>query len=217
MLPRASVKSLGAILIAACLCVAASRWLKPVDPPGELAPAEPVQVMIDANPPAFSRAGWDIHALATYDITARLLHKKRYYSPPAASLVPYDFAVGWGPMSDNDVIRRIDMSQSNRFYFWEYHGAPPIPEDQIICHSANMHLIPASGAVERALWWASPGDIVHLTGYLVQATYPGCGPWRSSLSRTDTGNGACELMYVQSCEFLAPPANAQPVLAAHLP
>jgi hypothetical protein len=158
--------------------------------------------MLGADAPTFSKSGWQIRALATYDITARVLHKKRYYVPPTADIVPYDFAVGWGPMSDNAVLERIHISQSNRFFFWECGGAPPIPEDQIICHSANMHLIPASEAVRRALWWASAGDIVRLTGYLVEATQANWSPWRSSLSRTDTGNGACELMWVESCEFL---------------
>jgi hypothetical protein len=79
--------------------------------------------MLGADAPTFSRDGWKIEALATYDITARLLHKKRYYAPPTAALVPYDFAVGWGPMSDNSIISQLDISQSNRFFFWEYHEA----------------------------------------------------------------------------------------------
>jgi hypothetical protein len=186
------------------MCLWAVAWVRPSDPGGVLAPQEPVQVMLGADAPTFSRAGWKIQALATYDITARLLHKKRYYAPPAAALVPYDFAVGWGPMSDNAIISQLDISQSNRFFFWEYHEGSPIPEDQIICHAANMHLIPSSDAVERSLWWAGKGDIIHLTGYLVEATTEGMTPWRSSLSRTDTGNGACELMWVESCEFLPP-------------
>ena len=143
-----------------------------------------------------------MRALATYDITALLLHKKRYYGGPSGELAPYDFAVGWGPMSDSAVLRHLTISQGNRFFFWEYKQQPPIPDDQINCHAANMHLIPSSGAVERAMWWASVGHVIRMTGYLVEARYPGWNPWRSSLSRTDTGNGACELMWVESCEVL---------------
>ena len=164
--------------------------------------------MLGPEAPDFSRAGWKIRALATYDITARLLHKKRYYGGAAAQLAPYDFAVGWGPMSDSAILRQLSISQGNRFFFWEYEGAPPIPQDQIICHAANMHLIPASGAVQAALWWASVDDVIRLTGYLVEASQPLSNPWRSSLSRTDTGNGACELMWVETCEVL--PEAPQP-------
>jgi hypothetical protein len=40
----------------------------------------------------------------------------------------------------------------------------------------------------------------------VQATGPGIGAWRSSLTRTDDGNGACELVWVEQLEDLPHPA-----------
>jgi len=210
LLSVAHVKRFALVGLLVCLCAGGVAWLRPDDRPGVLAPDEPLQQMLGADAPSFSREGWQIHALATYDITARVLHKKRYYVGPTADLVPYDFAVGWGPMSDSAVLRHLTISQGNRFFFWEYQEPPPIPQDQIICHAANMHLIPSSGAVRRALWWASAGDVVRLTGYLVEASYPGWNLWRSSLSRTDTGNGSCELMWVESCEVLPPGAGAAP-------
>ena len=195
------------LLILACLlCFEGAGWLAPDDRPGVRAPNEPIQVLLpDEKAIGFFHGKWHIQALATYDITARLLHKKRYYVGPDGDLAPFDFAVGWGAMSDSAILRRLSISQGNRFFFWEYQGTPPIPEDQIICHAANMHLIPADGTVWRALWWASAGKVMRLKGYLVEATYPDFGPWRSSLSRTDTGKGACELMWVQSCEVLPTP------------
>jgi hypothetical protein len=42
-----------------------------------------------------------------------------------------------------------------------------------------------------------------LAGELVEATGPQIGTWRSSLSRTDTGNGACELMWVRDASILS--------------
>jgi hypothetical protein len=47
------------------------------------------------------------------------------------------------------------------------------------------------------------GALVHLGGELVQATGPQIGTWRSSLSRTDSGNGACELLYLEDLEVLS--------------
>ena len=41
------------------------------------------------------------------------------------------------------------------------------------------------------------GTLIHLSGELVEATGPDIGTWRSSLSRTDDGNGACELVLVE--------------------
>ena len=76
-------------------------------------------------------------------------------------------------------------------------GAWPLPQDVIESHSANMHLIPASRSVERQLKTIRPADVVDMRGYLVEARGAGTRPWRSSLTRTDTGSGACELMWVE--------------------
>jgi hypothetical protein len=40
--------------------------------------------------------------------------------------------------------------------------------------------------------------LVTLEGYLVEITRPDGYHWRSSLSRDDTGGGACEVMWVTS-------------------
>ena len=63
------------------------------------------------------------------------------------------------------------------------------------------HMIPAHAAVARKLNQVRPGHIVRLRGYLVAVSADDGWQWRSSLSRTDTGNGACELMWVESVEF----------------
>jgi len=41
-------------------------------------------------------------------------------------------------------------------------------------------------------------DLVTLEGYLVEITTAEGFHWRSSLSRDDTGGGACEVMWVTS-------------------
>ena len=168
--------------------------------PGVLVEKDPVQVM--AKEPTIRVGDFTLKTLATYDIEARVLHTKRYYVGPGSSLAPYDVAVGWGPMSDQTVIDKLSLSQGNRFYFYEWFSHPPIPLAQIICHSANMHLIPSTYTVRITIAWLRAGDLVRMRGRLIEASCPGMKPWRSSLSRTDTGNGACELMYVESIEKL---------------
>ena len=46
------------------------------------------------------------------------------------------------------------------------------------------------------------GKSLTLRGYLVQAQAPDGWHWRSSLTREDTGGGACELIFVQALEVL---------------
>lgn len=67
---------------------------------------------------------------------------------------------------------------------------------EIVRSSANMHLIPADAAVAQALRGVRAGQNVRIDGWLVQADAPDGWRWRSSLTREDSGGGACELVYV---------------------
>ena len=67
---------------------------------------------------------------------------------------------------------------------------------EIVRSSANMHLIPADAAVAQALRGVRAGQHVRIDGWLVQADAPDGWRWRSSLTREDSGGGACELVYV---------------------
>ncbi|MEO8803793.1 MAG: hypothetical protein ABI304_06550 [Rudaea sp.] len=60
-----------------------------------------------------------------------------------------------------------------------------------------MHLIPADAAVARELARARVGDVISFDGYLVEAVWPNGGKWRSSLTRSDSGDGACELAWIE--------------------
>jgi hypothetical protein len=64
-----------------------------------------------------------------------------------------------------------------------------------------MHLIPSTSRVRDRLEDVRPGNVVRLRGYLVSVSGPNGYTWRSSLTRTDTGAGACELFYVESVEM----------------
>ena len=101
-------------------------------------------------------------------------------------------------MSDSAVLNQIDISQSSRWYRTKYELPSPIPEQQIIFNSSNMHMIPASKGIERSLKKLREGDIVLIRGYLVDVDHDSGWYWRSSMSRNDTGDGACELVFVES-------------------
>ena len=113
-----------------------------------------------------------------------------------AELAPVDLALGWGPMANPTVIEQVKISQSNRFYHWHVDQFP-IPRRDIEVNSANMHMVPASADVERALRAIRPGVKVSFSGYLIEARAPDGWRWKSSLTREDTGAGACELVWVE--------------------
>ncbi|MEP6608159.1 MAG: hypothetical protein ABJA83_05715 [Burkholderiaceae bacterium] len=145
---------------------------------------------------ALERAGYVIEPVATYTVRARVLSIERYHFGREADLSPVDFALGWGPMSDSEVLDRLTITQSNRWYQYRWQGAPPIDPALIISSSANTHLVPANDSIKSRLLNVHPGAVVTLSGYLVNIKHPDGWNWSSSLRRDDTGGGSCELMWV---------------------
>ena len=165
-------------------------------PAGILIAAEPDQVPLDERQPSLSKPGYRIKPLQRFSLDARVLGTERYWFDRGADLAPVDLALGWGPMSDTAVLGQIDISQGGRFFFWHVERFP-IPRHDIEVNSANMHMIPADANVEAALKSLRVGQLVHFSGYLVEVAGTDGWRWRSSLTRGDTGNGACELVWVE--------------------
>jgi hypothetical protein len=146
---------------------------------------------------AFTHNGYHITPLEDFSIEARVLAAKDYTFGREADLAPVDLALGWGTMSDEAVLSKISISQSNRFYYWRV-DAFPIPRKEIELQSANMHMVPADSQVENTLKSVRPGQVVKITGYLIEAKADDGWRWKSSLTREDTGAGACEVVFVKS-------------------
>lgn len=173
--------------------------------PGILVGRDPEQISFADPPPPIERHGWTLHPLARYSIVGRVLGKQRYAGDAIAALAPYDLALGWGRMSDEAVLERLDISQSDRYYRWQYWGQPPLPVPDIITHSSNNHVIPADEATAKRIASLRVGSLVEINGLLVEATHPQANrPWRSSLTRDDSGEGACELILVESLAEITP-------------
>ncbi len=167
-------------------------------PGGVLVPEEPVQRQVYTLR-LREKNGFQIALLASFDIRARVIAVERYRFDRGAALSPVDLALGWGPMSNGDILKQISFSQGGRFYSW-WAKNYPVPRNVIESHSANMHMIPADDDIERRLKSIRAGSLVHIKGYLVEAMGKDGFRWKSSLSRSDTGAGACELIWVESLE-----------------
>lgn len=169
-------------------------------PPGELIHLEPMQTALDSDAHPLNKSGYLITPLQRFALEALVLSVEHYSFGREADLSPVDLALGWGPMSDAGVLSKIQITQDNRFYFWRVEQFP-IPRREIEVNSANMHMIPANGEVERQLAQVRKGNLVKLRGYLVEAKAPDGWHWRSSLTREDTGAGACEVVWVERFEL----------------
>jgi hypothetical protein len=190
-------------LVAAGLWQGWSDWelraLHPAD--GVLAPDDPLQTDL-RDEPKIPYGRWTLTPRARYDITARILSREDYHFDDLASLIPEDLALGWGAMSDNRVLQDFEITQSSRFYFWRPLASLPIPRQDVIEHSANTHVIPADGSIRRELARLRVGQVVHLTGLLVDGVRDDGRWFHTSLTRSDTGPGACEVMLVDTVEIL---------------
>jgi hypothetical protein len=185
-------------LAAAALLQGYNNWrLRPVHPSdGPVAPADPQQT--DAEGAQVTTLGrWRLKPRARYDITARILSREDYHFDLLADLIPEDLALGWGPMSDNRVLRAFKITQGARFYSWMPTQDLPIPRQDVIEHSANTHVIPADSAVRRQLKQLRVGQVVHLTGFLVDGVRDDGAYINTSLTRSDTGAGSCEVVLVE--------------------
>ena len=197
-----TVLKVGAALIAAFFAVEAVRTR--LSEPALQGPtlAQQVQSQSPQQTPAteaaFAFKGFTLRPLARLTVQAKVLRREDYYLGMEADLSPLDLALGWQRMADPAVFERLNISQGRRWYFYSWRDQPPIPVPEIVASSANMHLIPANAAVERALRKVRGGEFVRLSGLLVEATHPSGWRWTSSLSRTDSGADSCELVYVEA-------------------
>jgi hypothetical protein len=184
------------LLIALC---AAAAWFYFHEPPaawrGIPASRDPIQS--SGNLPApFPHGEYTITPLARYKVTAVTLSREHYRFDPGAKLSPIDLALGWGPMSMATVINDLSISQSGRWYEYHYRNEPPLDPAAIATHSANTHCLPATNEVRQALLAVKRHQLVTMEGYLVEVTGSDGYHWRSSLTRDDTGGGACEVFWI---------------------
>ena len=174
------------------------------DPHPGIVNLDPQQVKI-AKSSKVKIGDYTINELYQFRIRARILAKKNYSTDRESQLLKTDLALGWGRMSDLKVLEKISVSQRNRWYFWQTPQFP-IPRREIETHSANMHLIPASDAIQTQIDKTQEGDIIEITGSLVRAeSNKDNWRWQSSTSRTDTGGGACEVILVKELKIAGEP------------
>lgn len=168
--------------------------------------SEPLQENLeieDLKP--YEKNDYSITPVKRYRISARILKKEKYNSGPTHEILPLDVALGWNKMSDLKTIKdnHISITQSNRFYFWKIPTFDKITRLEIETNSANVHLSAINDEVQKALNNTKEDDLIYLEGYLVNIKNQKTGyNFISSLTRYDTGPGACEVMLVTSLKKL---------------
>lgn len=194
------------LLVALCSLAGACRGARgepsdeaidPTEPPEQ----EPATAIDKEAAKLWAFGAITFEAKARYRIAARVLSTERYYLGWTGEVVPLDLALGWGELSDTSIDEVVTWRQGGRWYFWTWSERSTFTNADVARSSANVHIVPATPNLARALLALDAGDIIQLRGFLVDIQGPGGARWRTSLSRNDTGGGSCELLYVQ--ELLA--------------
>jgi hypothetical protein len=136
----------------------------------------------------------ELTLLAEYVVEGVVKGTKKYADYPS-QVAKYDFALAWGDLNKSEIDEHIKYSQSGRWCHYQFSPECHVDQQYISTHSANVHLIHQNQEILRQIKKVRKNDHVQLGGYLVEVHFKD-GPWKSSLTRTDTGNGACEIMYV---------------------
>lgn len=190
---------LAALFFAGLCAVALIPGTCAADPrPGVSAPRAPRQLPTSAAP--IRLQSFTLTPRARFEAEARVLSRRDYATDAESDVAPTDLALGWGRMSDPGVLDGIHIGQSARWYHFAYRSTP-IPHDEIVRSSANMHFIPATPDVATQLARVRAGDRVSFRGMLVDALRRDGWHWSTSLRRDDTGEGSCEIVYVEALEL----------------
>jgi hypothetical protein len=117
-----------------------------------------------------------------------------------------DVCVVWGEAIANGSYRKVtyESGEFTCYYGWSGILTPPFNPEKM----SNNHLIPANDTVAHQIRGIRAGDQIRMNGLLVDYRVSSGGrnvfTRQTSLSRKDTGNGACEIVYVTDMHVIRP-------------
>lgn len=220
---KTAIKAL--IVISLCITSISFLWLERLPDSEDITPplqADPTQTPAEHEPIILAEDGYvatlsvrheyDVAGLVVEEYTADNWLDVTHKNDPFNTR---DFCLVWGENTKNNLYQTIGFSHGEFTCFAQFGNRDTYAAFQRHQFS-NNHVIPANDAVAAIIDAMAIGDQIRLRGFLVDvnATIPDGRTWNrnTSVSRTDSGNGACELIYVTSAEIIAS-HNSGPRLA----
>lgn len=171
--------------------------------------SEPAQEAITMPPFSVEKNGYAYRVVPLYDFSFSGLVVTYHHSSSWIDsshrewkdvLNIADISVIWGANVSSDDYRRVRFSHGD----WTGYFACPYGVTFDPRCFANIHIVTADPALEERVLRLRPGDQVHMQGYLVNYTHDTDTFYRNtSITRDDTGNGACEILYVKNMAVIA--------------
>jgi hypothetical protein len=204
------------LMIASLLTAGVSWWMKDVLPsPAQLKPKlleEPKQIRVQRQPIATSVNGVDyrIQPRYTYEISALVVslhHSDTWWDYAHKEWGDHinlmDLCVVWGGNAESGAYKNVSFSNNQWECHWRWSSAQAgsaFNQNEV----SNNHIVTDDPAVAKVLRSIRIGDQIRVQGYLVDYVIAGrAGARVSSETRTDSGNGACEVLYVESIDLLS--------------
>lgn len=211
---RALVKLL---LAAGVLLLIATLWQRDRLPdPAALTPnllQEPEQIQVSAQPFETTVGGVNYRVAPLYSYELHGLVVSRHDSDTWWDYIHrewndhlnvVDLCVIWGSNASSGAYRNIDFSSGQFVCYWQTSSQQEFAAfDQAAI--SNNHLLTNDPAIAKKLRSVRVGDQIRFRGHLAEYSHNHNGqPFKrgTSIVRTDTGNGACETIYVQDFDIL---------------
>ena len=106
-------------------------------------------------------------------------------------------------MSNQMKVDKLDFWQNGRWYYYQTKRN----EDQNLqtraqSQSANIHIFPTTKKILNVMRDVKVGEIIKISGRLVNFKTPDGKLFKTSTSRNDTGSGSCEIIVVEELKII---------------
>lgn len=133
--------------------------------PGIIADSKPDIEKIDF-PNAIETENFIITPKFEMSGTVRVIAKNRYWFENMSGISPFDLLLSWDRMSDEDLLTRMLVSIEDRSYEVQM-AKPPYQQGNIHQHLMMTHTIPATEQIQDKISSLRRGQLVSLSGYIV--------------------------------------------------
>jgi hypothetical protein len=98
--------------------------------------------------------------------TVRVIAKSRYWFEDMSHISPFDLLLSWDRMSDEDLLKRMLVKIDDRSYHVQM-TKPPYQRGNIHEHLMMTHIIPATEQIQEKISSLRRGQMVSISGYIV--------------------------------------------------
>lgn len=151
---------------------------------------------------------YNIEYLYSYKIRGRIIKTHSYLPTSYTGVIsPLDVGIVWGKYAKDEYVSKFKFQNLGDRFLRYYIKDNSLGEETADAenHISHNHLIYSNKKIKKQIKLIKKNDFVEIEGYLVKVTGKNMdisNIWKSSTTRTDKGDGACEIIYVTSIKWL---------------